>query len=43
MDLFFQSDDGFDIWEKVDTAVDAIAEKFGKEVIKKAGLTDTKE
>jgi len=43
MDLFSQSDNGFDKWEKVDTAVDAIAEKFGHDMIKKAGLTDTRE
>ena len=42
MDLFFQSGDGFEKWEKVDKAVDAIAEKFGKHMIKKAGLTYTK-
>jgi DNA polymerase-4 len=38
MDLFAGSDDGVEKWEKVDTAVDAIAEKFGKDVITKAGL-----
>jgi DNA polymerase-4 len=39
MDLFAGSDDGVEKWEKLDTAVDAIADKFGKDVIKKAGLT----
>ncbi|MBC2714019.1 MAG: DNA polymerase IV [Desulfobacteraceae bacterium] len=38
MDLFSNSGDGVEKWEKVDTAVDAIAEKFGKDVITKAGL-----
>jgi len=40
MDLFAGSDGGVEKWEKVDTAVDAIAEKFGKNLITKAGLTD---
>ena len=39
MDLFAGSDGGVEKWEKVDTIVDAIAEKFGKDVITKAGLT----
>ena len=38
MDLFSGSDGGVGKWEKVDTTVDAIAEKFGKDVIIKAGL-----
>ena len=38
MDLFSGSDCGVEKWERVDTAVDAIAEKFGKDVITKAGL-----
>ncbi|MDA3895967.1 MAG: DNA polymerase IV [Desulfobacteraceae bacterium] len=38
MELFAGSDDGVEKWEKVDSAVDAIAEKFGKDVITKAGL-----
>jgi len=39
MDLFSQPDKSTDKWEKIDTTVDAIAEKFGKGTIKKAGLT----
>ncbi len=39
MDLFSGTDDGVEKWEKLDTAVDAIAEKFGKGAITKAGLT----
>ncbi len=38
MDLFSGSDGGVGKWEKVDTTVDAIVEKFGKDVIIKAGL-----
>lgn len=38
MDLFARPDKDIDKWEKVDTAVDAITEKFGRNVIKKAGL-----
>ncbi len=40
MTLFSESDDGFEKWEKVDMVVDGIAEKFGTDVIKKAGLTE---
>ncbi len=40
MDLFAGSDDGIEKWEKLDTAVDAIAEKFGKDMIIKAGLAN---
>jgi DNA polymerase-4 len=39
MDLFAGFDGGIEKWEKVDTAVDAIAEKFGKDMIVKAGLS----
>ena len=38
MELFSGSDDGIEKWEKVDTVVDGITKKFGKDVIKKAGL-----
>ena len=38
MDLFSGSDDGVEKWEKVDTVVDVIAHKFGKDLISKAGL-----
>jgi len=40
MELFAGSDDGVEKWEKVDTVVDGITEKFGKNVIKKAGLAE---
>jgi len=40
MDLFGNTDKSTDKWEKIDTTVDAIAAKFGKGVIQKAGLTE---
>ncbi|MDA8402994.1 MAG: DNA polymerase IV [Desulfobacteraceae bacterium] len=40
MHLFGQPDKSTDKWEKIDTTVDAIAAKFGKGAIKKAGLTE---
>jgi len=42
MNLFSRFNEGVEKWEKIDTAVDAIAEKFGKDVIIKAGLADEK-
>jgi DNA polymerase-4 len=42
MDLFHQVNDEIQKWEKVDTAVDAISDKFGKAVITKAGLVGGK-
>lgn len=40
MDLFGNTDKSTDKWEKLDTTVDAIAAKFGKGTIKKAGLAE---
>ncbi|MFP4445738.1 MAG: DNA polymerase IV [Desulfosudaceae bacterium] len=40
LDLFSELDNGFEKWEKVDRALDGIAEKFGRNAVTKAGLAE---
>jgi tetrahydromethanopterin S-methyltransferase subunit G len=40
MDIFEDAKKRSDSWEKVDRTVDTIAQKFGKDVIKRGTLSD---